>query len=76
VAAAVGQTLIAAKNMTQQQTASSRLTSIEASSQVTVARVAELQLHLEFADSALKSSVSRSRERGKTKIVAFNYRRR
>jgi hypothetical protein len=37
---------------------------------------AELLLYLECAASALKRSVSRSQERGETKIVAFNYRRR
>jgi hypothetical protein len=31
---------------------------------------------LECAASALKRSVSRSQERGETKIVAFNYRQR
>ena len=33
---------------------------------------AEVLLYLEFACSALKRSVSRSQERGETKIVAFN----
>jgi len=36
----------------------------------------ELLFYLECADSALKRSVSRPRERGETKIVARNYRRR
>ena len=43
---------------------------------VDVSSAAELLLCLERAASALKKSVSRSQERGKTKIVAFNYRRR
>ena len=36
----------------------------------------ELLFYLERADSALKRSVSRPRERVETKIVARNYRRR
>jgi hypothetical protein len=43
---------------------------------VNVSSAAELLLYLECAASALKRSVSRSQERGETKIVAFNYRRR
>jgi hypothetical protein len=43
---------------------------------VNVSSAAELLLYLECAASALKRSVSRSEERGETKIVAFNYRRR
>jgi hypothetical protein len=43
---------------------------------VDVSSAAELLLYLECAASALKRSVSRSQERGETKIVAFNYRRR
>ena len=43
---------------------------------VNVSSAAELLLYLECAASALKSSVSRSQERGETKIVAFNYRPR
>jgi hypothetical protein len=44
---------------------------------VDVSSAAELLLyHLERAASALKKSVSRSQERGETKIVAFNYRQR
>jgi hypothetical protein len=42
---------------------------------VDVSSATELLLCLECAASALKRSVSRSRERGETKIVA-NYRRR
>jgi hypothetical protein len=38
--------------------------------------LATVLLYLERADSALKRSVSRPRERGETKIVARNYRRR
>jgi hypothetical protein len=41
-----------------------------------VSSAAETLLYLECADSALKRSVSRLRERGEAKIVAFNYRRR
>ncbi len=41
---------------------------------VNVSTVAELLFHLELAASALKRTVSRSRERGETKIVTFNYR--
>jgi len=43
---------------------------------VNVSSAAELLLYLECADSALKRAVSRSRERGETKIVALDYRRR
>jgi hypothetical protein len=43
---------------------------------VDVSSAAELLLYLECAASALKRSVSHSQERGETKIVAFNYRRR
>jgi len=43
---------------------------------VDVSSAKELLFYLERAASALKKSVSRSRERGETKIVAFNYRRR
>ena len=43
---------------------------------VDVSSAAELLFYLERAASALKKSVSRSQERGETKIVAFNYRRR
>jgi len=43
---------------------------------VDVSSATELLFYLERAASALKKSVSRSRERGETKIVAFNYRRR
>jgi hypothetical protein len=43
---------------------------------VNVSSAAELLLYLECAASALKRSMSRSQERGVTKIVAFNYRRR
>ena len=43
---------------------------------VNVSSAAELLFYLERAASALKKSVSRSQERGETKIVAFNYRRR
>jgi hypothetical protein len=41
---------------------------------VNVSSAAELLLYLECAAAALKRSVSRSQERGQTKIVAFNYR--
>jgi hypothetical protein len=41
---------------------------------VNVSSAAELLLYLECAASALKRSVSRSQERGQTKIVALNYR--
>jgi hypothetical protein len=41
-----------------------------------VSSAAELLLYLECADSALKRSVSRLRERGEAKIVALNYQRR
>jgi len=43
---------------------------------VNVSSAAELLFYLERAASALERSVSRSQERGETKIVAFNYRRR
>jgi len=43
---------------------------------VDVSSAAELLFYLERAASALTRSVSRSQERGETKIVAFNYRRR
>jgi hypothetical protein len=43
---------------------------------VKVSSAAEVLFYLEFAASALKRSMSRSRERGDTKIVALNYRRR
>jgi hypothetical protein len=43
---------------------------------VNVSSAAELLLYLECAASALKRFVSRSQERGETKIVAFTYRRR
>jgi hypothetical protein len=43
---------------------------------VNVSSATELLFYLERAASALKKSVSRSQERGETKIVAFNYRRR
>jgi hypothetical protein len=43
---------------------------------VNVSSAAEVLLYLECADSALKRCVSRSRESGGAKIVAFNYRRR
>jgi hypothetical protein len=43
---------------------------------VDVSSATELLFYLECAASALKKSVSRSRERGETKIAAFNYRRR
>ena len=46
--------------------------SAEESLDVSLAR--ELLFYLERADSALKRSVSRPRERGETKIVARNYR--
>jgi hypothetical protein len=42
---------------------------------VNASSAAELLFYLERAASALKKSVSRSQERGETKIVAFNYRR-
>jgi hypothetical protein len=42
---------------------------------VKASSAAELLFYLERAASALKKSVSRSQERGETKIVAFNYRR-
>ena len=41
---------------------------------VDVSSATELLFCLERAASALKRSVSRSRERGETKIVTFNYR--
>jgi hypothetical protein len=41
---------------------------------VNVSSAAELLFYLERAASALERSVSRSQERGETKIVAFNYR--
>jgi hypothetical protein len=43
---------------------------------VNVSSAAELLFYLERAASALERSVSRSQERGETKIAAFNYRRR
>jgi len=43
---------------------------------VDVSSAGELLFYLERAASALKKSVSRSQERGETKIVVFNYRRR
>jgi hypothetical protein len=43
---------------------------------VNVSSATELLFCLERAASALKKSVSRLQERGDTKIVAFNYRRR
>ena len=43
---------------------------------VDVSSATELLFYLERAAFALKKSVSRSQERGETKIVAFNYRRR
>ncbi len=43
---------------------------------VDVSSATELLFYLERAATALKKSVSRSQERGETKIVAFNYRRR
>jgi len=43
---------------------------------VNVSSAAELLFYLERAASAPKKSVSHSQERGETKIVAFNYRRR
>ena len=43
---------------------------------VNVSSAAELLFYLERAASALERSVSRSQERGETKIVAFNYPRR
>ena len=43
---------------------------------VNVSSAAEVLLYLECADSALKRCVSGSRESGRAKIVAFNYRRR
>ena len=43
---------------------------------VNVSSAAEVLFYLERAASALERSVSRSQERGETKIAAFNYRRR
>jgi hypothetical protein len=43
---------------------------------VNVSSATELLIYLERVESALKRSVSRSRERGKTKVAALNYRRR
>ena len=43
---------------------------------VDVSSATELLFYLERAASALERSVSRSQERGETKIAAFNYRRR
>jgi hypothetical protein len=43
---------------------------------VNVSSAAEALLYLECADAAIKRCVSRSRESGRAKIVAFNYRRR
>ena len=43
---------------------------------VNISSATELLLYLERAASALERSVSRSQERGETKIAAFNYRRR
>ena len=43
---------------------------------VNVSSATELLIYLERVESALKRSVSRPRERGKTKVAALNYRRR
>jgi hypothetical protein len=49
---------------------------LSAEESLDVSLATELLFYLERADSALKRSVSRPRERGEPKIVARNYRRR
>ena len=52
------------------------IVALSAEESLDVSLATELLFYLERADSALKRSVSRPRERGETKIVARNYRRR
>ena len=52
------------------------IVALSAEESLDVSLATELLFYLERADSALKRSVSRPRERGETKIVARHYRRR
>jgi hypothetical protein len=52
------------------------IVALSAEESLDVSLATELLFYLERADSALKRSVSRPRERVETKIVARNYRRR
>ena len=52
------------------------IVALSAEEPLDVSSATELLFYLKRADSALKKSVSRPRERAKTKTVARNYRRR
>jgi hypothetical protein len=52
------------------------IVALSAEEPLDVSSSTELLFYLERVNSALKRSVSRPRERGETKIVARNYRRR
>jgi hypothetical protein len=52
------------------------IVALSAEEPLDVSSATELLFYLERVNSALKRSASRPRERGETKIVARNYRRR